>query len=127
MPSFEDELTALFKKHGITSTSMLCYNDPGEVAKYNEEMDAYNKQHEAWQVKYDEWIKTNPEVPWPSRYIGYGIRANLNYDKELNAYNAWEAKMEAEVGPEPEKPYPDLIKEGYDDTYTPGVWYSSRC
>lgn len=35
--------------------------------------------------------------------------------------------MEAEIGPKPQEPDPDLVKEEYDDTYTPGVWYSSRC
>lgn len=57
MPSFEDELTALFKKHGITCTSMLCYNDPEEVAKYNEELRVYNEQLDSWKTKYSEWIK----------------------------------------------------------------------
>jgi len=127
--SFKDELTALFKKHGITSTSMLCYNDPDEVAKYNEELRVYNEQLDSWKTKYSEWIKANPEVPRPSRYIGYGAgaRANRNYDRELNAYNDWETKMEAEIGPEPQEPDYDLVKEEYDEEYTPGVWYSSRC
>ena len=125
--SFKDELTALFKKHGITSTSMLCYNDPDEVAKYNEEMEAYNEQLEAWKVKYGEWVKTNPAVLLPKRYIGYGARTNLNYDRELNAYNDWKTKMEAELGAPPKEPYYDLVKEEYDEEYTPGVWYSSRC
>jgi hypothetical protein len=124
MPSFEDELVALFKKHGITTTSMLCYNDPDEVAKYNEELRVYNEQLDSWNTKYNEWVKTNPEPKGPKRYVGWTSRIN---SKELSIYDAWETKLEAEIGFTPEKPYPDLFNEEYGDEYVPGIWYSSRC
>ena len=128
---FEKELTALFKKHGITSTRMLCYNDSDVVAKYNEEMRVYNEQIGEWESKYAEWIKTNPEVACPQRYIFSGFEQKIvdsaTYNKDMKKYDAWITKRDTEIGEAPQEPDYDLVNEEYDEEYTPGVWYSSRC